>query len=52
MTDEQKVVSFTAMKEGTQEDYEIIAENDRQTALELPARLLEHLKKMEEDDGA
>ena len=50
--EKSKTVSFTTMKQGTPEDYRIIAENDCQTAGELPRRIVEHLKKMEEDDGA
>lgn len=49
---ENKIVSFTAMKDGTVEDYEIIAANDELTASELPDRLIEHLREMGEDDGA
>jgi predicted HD phosphohydrolase len=45
-------VSFHAMKEGTPEDYRIIAANDESTAKDLPDRLLKHLKEMEDDDGA
>ncbi len=47
-----KRVKFIAMKEGTQEDFEIINENDAQTNSELPDRIIEHLEKMSEDDGA
>ena len=47
-----RYVSFTSMKEGTREDYEIIAENDRITASELPGRIMNHLEEMAEDDGA
>ena len=46
------IVSFTAMKNGTVEDYEIIAANDEATAAALPDRLIAHLKEMVEDDGA
>ncbi len=47
-----KTVGFTAMKDGTKEDYIIIKENDEKTARELPDRLIEHLTEMEKDDGA
>ncbi|NER14998.1 HD domain-containing protein [Leptobacterium flavescens] len=47
-----KRVGFTAMKEGTAEDFKIIAANDRETAGELPERLIEHLREMAHDDGA
>lgn len=40
------------MKAGTAEDFEIIAANDRQTAKELPDRLIAHLQEMAKDDGA
>ncbi|WP_394748831.1 HD domain-containing protein [Spongiimicrobium salis] len=49
---EHSIVSFTAMKDGTPEDYEIIAANDEATAAALPDRLIAHLKEMTEDDGA
>jgi len=49
---EEKTVSFTSMKAGTVKDFEIIAANDRQTAKELPARLIAHLQEMAKDDGA
>ncbi len=52
MSNEGKTVGFTAMKDGTVEDYLIIKENDQKTAKELPSRLIEHLKEMEKDDGA
>jgi predicted HD phosphohydrolase len=48
----EKTVSFTAMKAGTVEDFEIIAANDEQTAKELPDRLIAHLQEMAKDDGA
>ena len=47
-----KRVSFTAMKDGSSEDYIIIRENDEATASELPTRIIEHLRQMAEDDGA
>ena len=47
-----KKVSFTKMSEGTKEDFQLIAENDEVTAMELPERIIEHLKMMAEDDGA
>ena len=40
------------MKAGTVEDFEIIAANDKQTAKELPDRLIAHLQEMAKDDGA
>ncbi len=49
---QEKTVSFTSMKEGTVEDFEIIAANDEQTAKELPDRLIAHLQEMAKDDGA
>jgi predicted HD phosphohydrolase len=49
---QEKTVSFTSMKEGTIEDFEIIAANDEQTAKELPNRLIAHLQEMAKDDGA
>ena len=49
---QDKSVSFTAMKEGTVEDFEIIAANDEQTTKELPDRLIAHLQEMAKDDGA
>lgn len=48
----EKTVSFTAMKEGTVEDFEIIAANDELTTKELPDRLIAHLQEMAKDDGA
>jgi len=50
--EKQKTVGFTAMKQGSVADYQIIAANDAVTAKELPNRLIEHLKEMAEDDGA
>lgn len=47
-----KTVSFNSMKNGTIQDYQIIKENDSETARDLPHRLIDHLKKMAEDDGA
>ena len=40
------------MKDGSAKDFRIIGQNDEITALELPDRLLEHLKEMAKDDGA
>ncbi|NAS30761.1 HD domain-containing protein [Flavobacteriaceae bacterium R38] len=40
------------MKNGTVEDYKIIAANDDETAKELPDKLIGHLKEMAKDDGA
>jgi predicted HD phosphohydrolase len=51
MSDEQKV-SFTAMKDGTVADFQIIAANDEMTAEELPKRIMSHLEEMAADDGA
>ena len=45
-------VTFTAMKDGTVEDYQIIQENDHVTAQELPERIMNHLREMALDDGA
>jgi len=39
------------MKSGTAEDFELIAANDKQTANELPDRLIAHLQEMAKDDG-
>ena len=47
-----KAVSFTAMKDGSAEDFLIIQSNDEVTAAELPERIIEHLKEMGKDDGA
>ncbi|AXT20084.1 HD domain-containing protein [Flavobacteriaceae bacterium AU392] len=47
-----ETVSFTAMKDGSIRDYQIIAANDEITVRELPDRLIEHLKEMAKDDGA
>jgi len=52
MLDEERTVKFTAMKDGSPEDYQIIASNDEITTKELPNRLIEHLKEMDHDDGA
>jgi len=49
---QEKRVGFTAMRDGSVEDYIIIRENDEVTASELPDRLIEHLKEMAKDDGA
>ncbi len=46
------VVSFTEMKNGTKEDFELIRENDLQTAQSLPDKIISHLQLLEEDDGA
>ena len=45
-------VTFTAMRDGTVEDYLIIQENDQVTAQELPERIMNHLREMALDDGA
>ncbi len=50
--EKHKTVGFTAMKDGTVQDYKIIAANDEATAQALPERLIAHLKEMAEDDGA
>ncbi len=47
-----KIAKFTAMKDGSVEDYHIIRKNDEATARELPDRLIDHLKEMAKDDGA
>ncbi len=52
MGKQNKTVSFTAMKNGTPDDYQLIAANDAETASELPNRLIAHLKEMAADDGA
>lgn len=40
------------MKDGSASDFLIIAENDEETARELPDRIIEHLREMANDDGA
>ena len=52
MSETNRQVSFTAMKDGSQEDFLIIRANDEITARELPDRIVEHLQKMADDDGA
>ena len=47
-----KVVSFSSMKNGSAEDFKIIADNDQLTAQELPERIIAHLQEMEKDNGA
>lgn len=47
-----KVVSFTEMKQGTREDFELIKANDRETARSLPDKIINHLQLLDEDDGA
>jgi predicted HD phosphohydrolase len=47
-----KTVGFSAMKDGTAEDFNIINRNDELTAAELPDRIITHLKEMAKDDGA
>jgi len=49
---EEKKVGFSTMKEGTVNDFQIIAANDKLTAKELPERLVAHLQEMAKDDGA
>lgn len=49
---QSNTVGFTAMKNGSVNDFEIIAANDECTAQELPDRLVTHLKEMAKDDGA
>ena len=51
-TQSKKTVGFTAMKDGSVEDYVIIRENDEVTASELVDRVIDHLKEMAKDDGA
>lgn len=45
-------VSFTEMKNGTKEDFELIRKNDLATAQTLPDKILGHLQLLAEDDGA
>ena len=45
-------VSFRQMKDGSASDFELIRENDLSTARELPNRIIEHLRLLDEDDGA
>ncbi len=47
-----KTVSFIAMKQGTIEEFKIIAANDEATVKELPDRIITHLAEMAKDDGA
>lgn len=52
MSKSKSRVSFTAMKDGTREDFLIIKANDEQTDRELPDRLIRMLLEMDKDDGA
>ena len=45
-------VSFTAMKEGTAADFQMISNNDKEAAKKLPQRIIDHLKLLGDDDGA
>lgn len=47
-----KVVSFTEMKNGTKADFELIRDNDLETARTLSDKIINHLKLLSEDDGA
>jgi predicted HD phosphohydrolase len=47
----QKQASFSAMTEGTAEDYTIIAEHTMAHARKLPDRVLEHLSLLKGDTG-
>ena len=47
----QKQASFSAMTEGTAEDYTIIAEHNMAHARKLPDRILEHLSLLKGDTG-
>jgi predicted HD phosphohydrolase len=40
------------MRDGTADDFRLIEANDEITARELPDRILEHLRLLDEDDGA
>ncbi|MEP5612224.1 MAG: HD domain-containing protein [Cyclobacteriaceae bacterium] len=51
-TQSEKTVGFTAMRDGSVEDFLIIKANDEQTDRELPDRLIFLLKEMAKDDGA
>jgi len=44
-------VKFTRMRDGTIEDFQLVAENDEATARELPDRVLAHLRLLAEDQG-
>ncbi len=48
----ENTVSFSNLRDGSVEDFEIIAKNDELTALELPDRIIEHLRAQSFDDGA
>jgi len=52
MIGKDKTVSFTAMRQGTIEDFKIISANDETTTKKLPDRIIEHLAEMAKDDGA
>lgn len=49
---EVKRVSFTKMKEGTPEDFQLIRDNDLETNKNLAFRIINHLRLLEDDDGA
>jgi predicted HD phosphohydrolase len=51
MTEHQDRAQFTAMEEGTQQDWNIIGGHFRDFARELPARVLTHLKLLDGDFG-
>ena len=51
MTEHQDRAQFTAMTEGTQQDWTIIGTHFRDFARDLPSRVLTHLKLLEGDFG-
>ncbi len=40
------------MKDGTPADFQLVSDNDRETAMELPERIIEHLQLLANDNGA
>lgn len=42
-------VSFTAMEHGTREDYQLVARHDREYAAQLPDRVLQWLRQMDDE---
>ena len=46
-----ETVQFTRMKDGTAEEFELVAENDECTARELPDRVMAHMQLLREDQG-
>ena len=42
-----KIVSFTQMKDGTKEDYDLLDQSEKDHAVHLPDRILETLKRLD-----